>query len=76
MLIFTVGWVKNPFSSQTKKIMLVTKTNFSRYLGPKHCRKPKFENFYTFFLPGLSPLKIQAIGHNLLTSETEQKQCL
>ena len=47
--LFLVGWVKNGFSSETKKIILGT--TFSHYLGIKHCRKPKIENFYTFFHP-------------------------
>ena len=44
-----LGWFKNAFSSETDKIMLGT--TFSHYLGIKQCRKPKIENFYTFFHP-------------------------
>ena len=40
---------KNAFSSETDKTMLGT--TFSHYLGIKQCRKPKIENFYTFFHP-------------------------
>ena len=49
MLLCAVGWFKNAFSSETDKIMLGT--TFSHYLGIKQCRKPKIENFYTFFHP-------------------------
>ena len=45
----TLGRLKNAFSSETDKIMLGT--TFSHYLGIKQCRKPKIENFYTFFHP-------------------------
>ena len=47
--IYLLGWFKNAFSSETDKIMLGT--TFSHYLGIKQCRKPKIENFYTFFHP-------------------------
>ena len=44
-----IGWFKNAFSSETDKIMLGI--TFSHYLGIKQCRKPKIENFYSFFHP-------------------------
>ena len=47
--IGTLGRVKKAFSSET--IFLGLATTFSHYLGLKHCRKPKIENFYEFFHP-------------------------
>ena len=38
-LALTVGWFKNPLSSQTAKLMAATK--FSDYLGLKHYKKAK-----------------------------------
>ena len=46
---YVLDWPKNALSSQTKKVKL--ETTFSQYLGQKYCRKPSFENFYTFFDP-------------------------
>ena len=37
--MYTVGWFKNPLSSQTEKLMAGTK--FSDYLGLNHYRKAK-----------------------------------
>ena len=37
--ILTLGWFKNPFSSQTEKLMAGTK--FSDYLGLNHYKKAK-----------------------------------
>ena len=45
----TLGRLKRCVSSQT--IFLRSATTFSHYLGLKHCRKPKIENFYEFFHP-------------------------
>ena len=38
----TVGWFKNPVSSQTEKLMAGTK--FSDYLGLNHYKKAKNQN--------------------------------
>ena len=35
----TLGWFKNPLSSQTEKLIAATK--FSDYLGLNHCKKAK-----------------------------------
>ena len=47
--IYILGRLKKFVSSQT--IFLRSATTFSHYLGLKHCRKPKIENFYEFFHP-------------------------
>ena len=47
-----LGHAKNAFSSQT--IFWGLATTFSHYLGLKHCRKPKIENFYEFFHPDVA----------------------
>ena len=36
---YSLGWFKNPVSSQTEKLMAAT--NFSDYLGLKHYKKAK-----------------------------------
>ena len=38
-VVLTVGWSKNPLSSQTEKLMAGTK--FSDYLGLNHYKKAK-----------------------------------
>ena len=49
VVVPSVGRLKRCVSSQT--IFLRSATTFSHYLGLKHCRKPKIENFYEFFHP-------------------------
>ena len=44
-----IDFPKEALSSQTEKIMLTT--TFSHFLGLKHCKKPNFENFLTYFQP-------------------------
>ena len=44
---YRVDCPKYALSSQTKKIMLTT--TFPHSLGPKHCKKPNFENFHAYF---------------------------
>ena len=39
VITYTVGWFKNPVSSQTEKLMAGTK--FSDYLGLNHYKKAK-----------------------------------
>ena len=49
MLVYALGWSKNPLSSQTAKLMAVTK--FSDYLGLKHYKKTKkIKNFINLAL--------------------------
>ena len=42
----TLGWFKNPLSSQTEKLMAATKC--SDYLGLKHYKKQKIKTFQPF----------------------------
>ena len=55
----TLGWSKNPLSSQTDKLMAGTK--FSDYLGLNHCKKSKqIKTFHSFRL-GLLASKFKYI---------------